>query len=191
MGQLFGAYAGEMARRWPSTRYAALPIAGRLAAPENGTVFAVDRDDPCPRVGGQAMTSGPATTSVSLLANAMRLPAARAAQVLAQTGTADNGRHDESISEPGDGFPRAPVQFDQDLHSPRQRPPPVGRPVAVGRHDPAGRTAVGLLLEQIEAAVSRSRRPQAAPARVNHLERAAADAPGGTEYGDISDRFVS
>ena len=97
---------------------------------KNRAVFAVDRQDLAPRSAASCVTSGPAMTSVSLLARATVFPASSAAQVLRKPGAADDGgQHDVDFGRRRDLL--EPLLADQHLGAFGEAVPSevVGRPL--------------------------------------------------------------
>ena len=82
------------------------------------------------------MTSGPAMTSVSLLATATVLPASRAAQVPARPGRADDGG-DDDVHLGVAGHAGDAVGAGQEFGAAEARAVGLGGGVGVGQRDPA------------------------------------------------------
>ena len=155
------------------------------------TVLAVDRNDLARRsAAARRITSGPATTSVSLLARATRLPAATAAQVLRNPALPTMAVTTKSTSGRADGLFEL-SRSDEHFHARRpttsaNRQPDRGR----WPRSNAAKVRRGLLLEQLETGMCRQADGRQSPlAGSNHFERAAANAAGGTEHGDVGDRW--
>ena len=121
-----------------------------------------------PRSWASRMTSGPATTRLSLLAKATVLPASKAAQVPFETSTSDNRRdHDPDFRVAHDAGD--PLGTHEQLDLARAYPTSRGSeaPLGVGYDDPAGpRTAPppapsgGEALRWAERATARNAPPE-------------------------------
>ena len=163
----------------------------RLHRLEHGAVLAIDRQDAGPGRAGQSMTSGPAMTSVSLLAKATRLPASSAAQVLRSPALPTIAATTMSTSGTLATVRAASGPIEQ--FGTRGQARPVVLAAAAADRSPrpsAGCRPSGLLDRAVRAWPGPTRPlPAAGPSLGgNHLQRVAADAAGRSKHGDISRR---
>ena len=178
----------ETARRWPSAPPGAPPPDAPPAGPGTRRCARCRPAGCGPRFcRASRVTSGPATTRLSLLARATVLPASRAAQVPsspARPTIAETRRRPPPRPPPG-SRPRAR----RAPRPPAAAPRPVvrGGRLRVGHHDPARpRPTAPAAAKQLRVACRPPAPPPgAAPRKRRSPPGAAADAPGGAQHGDI------